>query len=90
MDATWNIMYKFVIVYRSDRIRFPTVKDFSFVYSVQTDTGAHPASYPMGTGGSWPRGGGIKWQGREADHSYTYSAEVKKAGIVPLLLHTSS
>jgi hypothetical protein len=26
-------------------------KDFSLLYGIQTDTGAHPASYPMGTGG---------------------------------------
>jgi hypothetical protein len=36
---------------------------------VQTGSGAHPASYPMGTGGSFP--------GREAEHSNPSSAEVK-------------
>jgi hypothetical protein len=38
-------------------------------------SGAHPASYPMGTEGSFP---GLKRQGREADLSPTNSAEVKK------------
>jgi hypothetical protein len=28
---------------------------FSFIHSTQTDSGAHPASYPMGTGGRFPR-----------------------------------
>jgi hypothetical protein len=28
--------------------------DFSLLHSVQTNSGAHPASYPMGTGGSFP------------------------------------
>jgi hypothetical protein len=46
---------------------------------VQTGSGAHPASYPMGTGGSFPRG--VKRQKGEADHSSPTSAEVKKMWI---------
>jgi hypothetical protein len=38
----------------------------------------YPASYPMGTGGSFP---GIKAAGREADHSPPTSAEDKKMWI---------
>jgi hypothetical protein len=30
--------------------------DFSLILSFQTDFGAHPASYPMVMGGSFPRG----------------------------------
>jgi hypothetical protein len=45
------------------------------VYVVQTDSGAHPASYPTGTGALSL---GLKRQGREADHSPPTSAEVKK------------
>jgi hypothetical protein len=37
-----------------------------------------PTSYKMGTGGSFP---GLKRQGREANHSPTTSAEVKKMSI---------
>jgi hypothetical protein len=40
------------------------------------------ASYTMGTGGSFP---GVKRPGREADHSPSTSAEVKKKWI-----HTST
>jgi hypothetical protein len=29
---------------------------FSTVHRVQTDSGAHPTSYPIGTGGSFPGG----------------------------------
>jgi hypothetical protein len=29
---------------------------FSLLHSVLTDSGAHPASYPMGTRGNFPRG----------------------------------
>jgi hypothetical protein len=36
------------------RVRFLAVQDFSFLHSVQTDTGAHPGSYPMGTEGGFP------------------------------------
>jgi hypothetical protein len=32
------------------------VKNCSLLHSVQTGSGAHPASYPMGTGGSFPGG----------------------------------
>jgi hypothetical protein len=39
-------------------------------------TGTHPASYPVGTGGSFP---GVKRSGRKADHSSPSSAEVKYA-----------
>jgi hypothetical protein len=39
-----------------------------------TGSRAHIASYPMGTGGSFPE---IKRPGREADHSPPASAEVK-------------
>jgi hypothetical protein len=31
-------------------------KTFSLLYNIQTGPGAHPASYPMGTGGSFARG----------------------------------
>jgi len=37
-------------------------------------SGAHPASYPMGTGGPFP--GGKARPGRDADHSPPSSAEV--------------
>jgi hypothetical protein len=34
----------------------PGRQDFSLLYSIQTDSGAYPASYLMGTGGRFPRG----------------------------------
>jgi hypothetical protein len=30
-------------------VRFPAGKDFCLCHNVQTGSGAHPASYPMGT-----------------------------------------
>jgi hypothetical protein len=50
--------------------------DFSPRHRVQIGPGTHPASYPMGTGGSFPGG---KAPGREADHSLPSSVEVKNA-----------
>jgi hypothetical protein len=50
-------------------------KDFSSSLCVQTSSGAHPASCPMGTGVLSP---GLKAQpGRDADHSPPSSAEVE-------------
>jgi hypothetical protein len=37
-------------------VRVPVEQEFSLVHVVQTGFGAHPASYPMRTGGSFPGG----------------------------------
>jgi hypothetical protein len=55
---------------------------FSLLHSVQTGSGAHPASYPMCTG--------VKRLGREADHLNPSSAEVKNGGAIPPFPHMSS
>jgi hypothetical protein len=57
-------------------VRYPTgVEDFSSNLCVQTGSGTHPASYPMGTGGPFP---GVKARPRlDADHSPPSGAEVK-------------
>jgi len=47
-----------------------------------TASGTHPASYPMGTGGSYT---GCMRSGREADHSSPSSAEGKE--YMELYLH---
>jgi hypothetical protein len=56
--------------------------EFSPHHRVQTGSGAHSASYPVGTRGSFL---GVKLPGREADHSPPYSAEVKMCGVIPPL-----
>jgi hypothetical protein len=38
------------------RVRGPVGQEFSLLHVVQTDSGAHPASYPMSTGGFFPGG----------------------------------
>jgi hypothetical protein len=48
---------------------FPTgSRNCYFLHSLQTDFGAHRASYPMGTGGSFPRS---KAPEQEPDHSHS-------------------
>jgi hypothetical protein len=60
---------------RVSRVRFPEgAGNFSLHYRVQNGSGAHPASYPMGTRGSSL---GVKRPRREADHSHPSNAEVK-------------
>jgi hypothetical protein len=60
---------------RAIGVRSPAgAKDFSSSLFVQTVSGAHPASCPMGTGG--PFSGGKARPGRDADHSPPSSAEV--------------
>jgi hypothetical protein len=62
-------------------------RDKSFLHSIQTSSGAHPASYPVGTGVLSP---GAKSPGREADHSPPSNAKVKNGGAIPPLPYTSS
>jgi hypothetical protein len=62
--------------------------NFSLHHHVQNGSGAQPASYPVGTGGSFP---GVKWLGYETDLSPPFSAKVKNACIYtstpPIRLH---
>jgi hypothetical protein len=53
-------------------------QEFSLLHVVQTGPGVHPASYPMGTGDSFP---GAKWKEREVDHSPSTIAEVKRTWL---------
>jgi hypothetical protein len=55
-------------------VRSPA-ENFSYGLCVQTGSGAHPASCPMGTGGPYP--GGKARPGRDADHTPPSSAEVE-------------
>jgi hypothetical protein len=48
------------------------VWDFSFCYHIQTSSGVHPASYPVGSRYFF-------YRGKVADHSSLFSAEVKNA-----------
>jgi hypothetical protein len=69
-------------------VRVPVgARDFSQLHCVQTGYGAHTASYPIGTGVSFP---GVMRPGREAVHSRPYSAEVKNDAATPVHLHKYS
>jgi hypothetical protein len=58
-------------------IRFQAGVRFFLLHNVQKRSAAHPASYPMGSGG-------------KADNSSPFSAEIKSGGAKSPLLHTSS
>jgi hypothetical protein len=58
--------------------RVPVGSWISVLQVVQTTSGVHPASYPVGTGDSSQ---GVKRPWSEADHSPPTSAEVKKIWI---------
>jgi hypothetical protein len=61
---------------RAIEVRSPVgAKDFSSILSVQTGSGAHPASCTMGTGG--PFHGGKARPGRDAYHSLLSSDEIE-------------
>jgi hypothetical protein len=69
---------------RGSRVRFPEgAGNFSLHHRVQNGSGAHPASYPMGTRCYFP---GVKLPGREADNSPPSSVEVKEC--VELYIHS--
>jgi hypothetical protein len=59
----------------------------SLLHVVQAGSGAHPASYPIDTGGSSP---GVKRPGREADHSPPSNADVTTGGAVLTCLSTGT
>jgi hypothetical protein len=55
--------------------------NFSLHHRVQNGAGAHPASYLSS---------GVKWPGREADHSPPYSAEVTECVVYTSTPNTPS
>jgi hypothetical protein len=65
-------------------VQFPAEPTgFSLLHTVQTDSGVHTASYPMGTGGCSPKG--------RATGAWSWPlTEVKNGGAIPPLPDTSS
>jgi hypothetical protein len=69
-------------------VRFQAgARDFSLLHTVQNGSVAQPPPYSMKTAAVST---GIKRPGREVDHSYPSSAEVKTDGAIPQLSGTSS
>jgi hypothetical protein len=75
-DSSVGIALGYGLDYRGCRVRFLTgAGNFSLHHRVQNGSGAHPASYPMGTRGSFlgdKAAGTWSWP-------LTYSAEIKNA-----------
>jgi hypothetical protein len=83
-DSSVSLVLGYELDDWGSRVRFlVAAADFPLHYHVQTGSGAHPASCPMGTRGSSL---GVKWQGCEADRSPPSSAGVKE--WVELYLHS--
>jgi hypothetical protein len=56
-DSSVGIALGYGLDDRGYRVRFPAeAGNFSLHHRVQNGPGARPASYPMGTGGSFPGG----------------------------------
>jgi hypothetical protein len=56
-DSSVGIALGYELDDRGSRIRFPAgTRDFSLHHRVQNSSGIHPASYQMGTRGSFPGG----------------------------------
>jgi hypothetical protein len=57
LPPVWIRSPEILLVHRVSRVRFPAgVGNFSLHHSVQNVSGVHPASYPMGTRGSFSGG----------------------------------
>jgi len=76
--VTWFVPH-FVVILNSD-LNVTRNSEIQGHYKIcRKNNGAHPASYPMGTGGGEGSFTRSKVAGREADHSRPSSAEVKNA-----------
>jgi hypothetical protein len=84
-DSSVGIALGYGMDDRGCRVRFPAgAGNLSLQHRVQNGSGAHPASYPMGTR---TLSLGVKRQGREADHSPPSSIEWSYTFIRPIHLH---
>jgi hypothetical protein len=84
LDSSVGIALGYGLDDRGSRVRLPAgAGNFSLHHRIQNGSGAHSASYPMGTRGSIL---GVKRPGCEADHSPPSSAGVKER--VELYLHS--
>jgi hypothetical protein len=88
-DSSVGIVLGYGLDDRGSKVRFPArAGNFSLHHRVQTGSGAHPVSYPMGTGALSL---GVKRPGREADHSPPSSAGGQRmSGAIPPLPNTPS
>jgi hypothetical protein len=56
-DSSVGMALGYELDNRGPRVRFPAgARNFYLHHSIQNGSGAHPASYPMGTRGSFPGG----------------------------------
>jgi hypothetical protein len=74
-DSSVSIVLGYGLDDWGSRVQFSVgAGNFSLHHRIQNGSGAHQASYPMGTSGLSM---GVKWPRHEADHSLPSSVEVK-------------
>jgi hypothetical protein len=92
-DSSVGIALDYELDDRGFRVRFPVeAGNFSLHHRVKNGSGAHPASYPMGTRGSFPGGkaaGGVKLTTHlqiaprsKNECSYTSTPPIRLHGVV--------
>jgi hypothetical protein len=82
-DSSIGIALGYGLDNRGLRVRFQAgAVKFSLHYRVQNGSGAHPASYPMGTRALSLE---VKRPGRETDHSSPSSGDQRISGAIPAL-----
>jgi len=86
-DFSWFYSVRDWSVSTVTGLRVPSKVRGCLFATAQNGSGSHPASYPMGTGGSSPE---VNQPGREADRSCPSSAEAKNAWRYNSNPHTPS
>jgi hypothetical protein len=88
-DSSVGIALGYRLDDRGSRVRFPAgAGNYSLHHRVQNGSGAHPASYPMGTRRSFPGGkaaGAWSWP-----LTSIYCRGQRMSGVIPLLPNTPS
>jgi hypothetical protein len=91
-DSSVGIALGYELDDRGSRVRFPArAGNFSLHHRVQNGFGAHPASYPMGTRGSFPGGKAAgTWSSThlhlvprsKKEWSYTFTPQIRLHDVV--------
>jgi hypothetical protein len=82
--TTFSVLKDYSVDKVTARVRLPAgARDFSLLDSIHIGSGAHLASYPVGTGGRFTTG--VMRQRSDVDHSLPSSAEVNNSGAIPSL-----
>jgi hypothetical protein len=85
--CTWPVQPIYVMKYVAPEIFSRASNGLHILYMVQTGSGVHPTSYPMGTGGSFP---GVNGRGLKMTTHFKLGPRSRKCRSVHPLPHTHS